>query len=128
VNVVVVASPLLAYKLASYTWLLWMGCLVPILTAYALAKVPLPRSLWRCFLRTMRAQGLQGGRGMAGPLSTSQGRWGSCGGELGGNSILFCTNVGESGRRHGKDGPGNFSVGTCVCQCEGLVAGIRVCC
>jgi hypothetical protein len=40
VNAVVVASPLLGYKLASYTWLLWMGCLVPLLTAYSLAKVP----------------------------------------------------------------------------------------
>lgn len=39
VNAVVVASPLLGYKLASYTWLLWMGCLVPLLTAYSLAKV-----------------------------------------------------------------------------------------
>lgn len=38
-NVVVVASPLLGYRLASYTWLIWMGCLVPFLVGYALSKV-----------------------------------------------------------------------------------------
>ena len=38
-NVIVVASPLLSYRLASYTWLLWMGCLVPFLVGLALSKV-----------------------------------------------------------------------------------------
>ena len=38
-NVIVVASPLLGYRLASYTWLIWMGCLVPFLVGYALSKV-----------------------------------------------------------------------------------------
>lgn len=41
-NVFVVASPLLGYRLASYTWLIWMGCLVPFLVGYALSKASVP--------------------------------------------------------------------------------------
>ena len=40
-NAIVVASPLLGYRLASYTWLIWMGCLVPFLVGFALSKASL---------------------------------------------------------------------------------------